>query len=192
MNLLTGLRKIGTKPMLESNSVPPLKRTRVKSWTAGRLLRSRLRPAEEGGALVEMALVLPVFAMLVLGIMSFGVMFMNYIDLTEATGAGAQYLQLIRTSTTDPCQDDLLSDYPGGAQSYSGQPFAQFQPQWHRRKRRHVLRLPVGSVRGNARFGNSEVSVQPSNLRRQLCAHRLPAIGNSDRSMSISREEKRP
>ena len=109
MNLLTGLRKIGTEPMLESNSVPPLKRTRVKSWTAGRLLRSRLRPAEEGGALVEMALVLPVFAMLVLGIMSFGVMFMNYIDLTEATGAGAQYLQLIRTSTTDPCQATYLA-----------------------------------------------------------------------------------
>jgi Flp pilus assembly protein TadG len=91
--------------MHELNAVPPLNKSRVKSWTVARLLRARLRPAEEGGALVEMALILPVLAMLVLGVMSFGVMFMNYIDLTEATGAGAQYLQLIRTSTTDPCMD---------------------------------------------------------------------------------------
>jgi Flp pilus assembly protein TadG len=103
MNLLTGLRKFGAKHMLEMNPVSPLKRTHVKTWTVARLLRARLRPAEEGGALVEMALILPVLAMLVLGIMSVGTMFMNYLDLTEATGSGAQYLQLIRTSTTDPC-----------------------------------------------------------------------------------------
>jgi Flp pilus assembly protein TadG len=91
--------------MFELNSVPPLKRTHANRWTVSRLLRARLRPAEEGGALVEMALILPVLAMLVLGIMSVGTMFMNYLDLTEATGSGAQYLQLIRTSTTNPCLD---------------------------------------------------------------------------------------
>jgi len=91
--------------MLELNPVPPPNRTHAKSWTVARLLRARLRPAEEGGALVEMALILPVLAMLVLGIMSVGTMFMNYLDLTEATGSGAQYLQLIRTSTTNPCLD---------------------------------------------------------------------------------------
>jgi Flp pilus assembly protein TadG len=95
--------------MRELNSVPPLKRTHVKSWTVARLLRARPRPAEEGGALVEMAFVLPFLATLVLGIMSVGTTFMNYLDLTEATGSGAQYLQLIRTSTSDPCADTLTA-----------------------------------------------------------------------------------
>lgn len=109
MNLLTGIRQLGTAVMNESNSFPPLKRSQAKTWTTARLLRARLRPAEEGGALVEMALILPVLAVLVLGIMSVGTMFMNYLDLTEATGSGAQYLQLIRTSTTDPCQATYLA-----------------------------------------------------------------------------------
>jgi Flp pilus assembly protein TadG len=95
--------------MHELNAVPQQKTTRAKTWTVARLLRSRLRPAEEGGALVEMALVLPVLALLVLGLMSFATMFMNYLDLTEATGSGAQYLQSLRGNTNDPCQDTYLA-----------------------------------------------------------------------------------
>jgi Flp pilus assembly protein TadG len=109
MKLLTGLRKLGAKPMLELNPVAPLKRSHAKSWTVARLLRARLRRAQEGNAMVEIALVLPMLALLVLGLMSVATMFMNYLDLTEATGSGAQHLQLIRTSTTDPCQDTYLA-----------------------------------------------------------------------------------
>jgi Flp pilus assembly protein TadG len=105
MNLPTGLRNFGSRPTRELDAASPLKRNRAKSWTVVRLLRARLRPAEEGGALVEMALVLPILAMMVLGLMSVATMFMNYLDLTEATGAGAQYLAEIRTSSTNPCQD---------------------------------------------------------------------------------------
>jgi Flp pilus assembly protein TadG len=58
-----------------------------------------------------MALVLPVLAMLVLGLFSVATMFMNYLDLTEATGQGAQYLQLVGGSNTvtDPCQGAYLA-----------------------------------------------------------------------------------
>jgi Flp pilus assembly protein TadG len=91
--------------MHELNSVSHAEKPHPETLSLAALLRSRLRPAEEGGALVEMALVMPILATLVLGIFSIGVMFMNYIDLTEATGAGGQYLQLIRTSTSNPCQD---------------------------------------------------------------------------------------
>ena len=56
-----------------------------------------------------MALILPFLATLVLGIMSVGTTFMNYLDLTEATGAGAQYLQSLRTNTSDPCADTLTA-----------------------------------------------------------------------------------
>jgi Flp pilus assembly protein TadG len=109
MNLLTGLRKHGKDFMNELNPVSPTNGTRIETRSIAALLRSRLRPAEEGGALVEIALVLPILATLVLGIFSVGVMFMNYLDLTEATGAGAQYLQLIRTSTSDPCGDTFTA-----------------------------------------------------------------------------------
>jgi Flp pilus assembly protein TadG len=105
MNLLAGLRNVGTRSTRELSPASPLKRSRAKSWTVSRLLRARLRPAEEGGALVEMALVLPILAMLVLGLMSVATMFMNYLDLTEATGSAAQHLAEIRTTTTNPCQD---------------------------------------------------------------------------------------
>jgi Flp pilus assembly protein TadG len=105
MNLSAGPRNLGTRPTRELNPVSPLKRSRAKSWTVARLLRACLRPAEEGGALVEMALVLPILAMMVLGLMSVATMFMNYLELTQATGAGAQYLAEIRTSSSNPCQD---------------------------------------------------------------------------------------
>jgi Flp pilus assembly protein TadG len=73
------------------------------------MLRDRFRNSDEGGALVEIAFVLPILGSLVLGIFTVGVMFANDLDLTEATGSGAQYLQLIRTSTTDPCNDTFTA-----------------------------------------------------------------------------------
>lgn len=105
MKVPCGLRSLGSRPGSGLDPASPLTRSRAKSWTFVRLLRSRLRPAEEGGALVEMALVLPILAMLVLGLMSVAGMFMNYLDLTEATGSAAQHLAEIRTTSTDPCQD---------------------------------------------------------------------------------------
>ncbi len=62
---------------------------------------------ERGSALVEMALALPILLVLITGICAFGVAFNNELTLTSAVGSGAQYLQLIRTSTTDPCADTL-------------------------------------------------------------------------------------
>jgi Flp pilus assembly protein TadG len=45
---------------------------------------------EDGQAAAEMALVLPVLAALLLGIAQFGIVFNNYITLTDATRAGAR------------------------------------------------------------------------------------------------------
>jgi Flp pilus assembly protein TadG len=45
---------------------------------------------EEGQAAAEFALVLPVLAALLLGIAQFGIVFNNYITLTDATRAGAR------------------------------------------------------------------------------------------------------
>ncbi len=52
-------------------------------------MRARSR-AEGGQALVEFALVLPLFLLLLLGIVQFGTVFRDYIALTDATRVGAR------------------------------------------------------------------------------------------------------
>jgi Flp pilus assembly protein TadG len=63
----------------------------------------RLARCEQGGSLVEFALVLPVLLLLVTGFTTFGLALNNYLELTEATGIGAQQLAILRGNTTDPC-----------------------------------------------------------------------------------------
>jgi len=60
---------------------------------------------EEGGPIVEMALVVPVLMAVFTGIFAFGIAFSNQLTLQNAVSTGAQYLATIRTSTTDPCAD---------------------------------------------------------------------------------------
>jgi Flp pilus assembly protein TadG len=58
---------------------------------------------QEGQAMVELALVLPVLLLVVTGILTFGLAFNNYLLLTEATSVGARTLAISRGETTDPC-----------------------------------------------------------------------------------------
>jgi Flp pilus assembly protein TadG len=89
---------------------------RLEPWTAPRskwktalrltLITDDLRPCtsnENGQAMVEMALVLPVLLLVVTGILTFGLAFNNYVLLTEATSIGARTLAISRGATTDPC-----------------------------------------------------------------------------------------
>lgn len=69
-------------------------------------LRIRLRVCkrgEEGGALVEMALVLPILMLVLTGIFSFGIAMANYIQLTEAVDVGGRLLAISRGSGVDVC-----------------------------------------------------------------------------------------
>ena len=75
----------------------------------GRWVRALLHRNEEGSALVEIALVTPVLMAVVTGICSFAMGFNNQLTLTSAVGAGAQYLQTIRSTTSDPCADTLTA-----------------------------------------------------------------------------------
>jgi Flp pilus assembly protein TadG len=72
----------------------------------GRGLRFR---GEEGNAIIEIAMVLPVFLAFVTGVGSFAIALGNQLTLIQATGAGGQYLQQIRTTTTNPCADTLTA-----------------------------------------------------------------------------------
>lgn len=60
---------------------------------------------EEGNSLVEFTLTLPILMAVLVAIFQFAIAFNNQLTLTQAVGVGAQYLQTIRTSTTDPCND---------------------------------------------------------------------------------------
>jgi Flp pilus assembly protein TadG len=74
--------------------------------------RSRRRArGEEGQALVEFAIVLPVLCLLLFGIMQFGLLFYNYIDLTSATRDGARRVAVARASnlTVDDVKSTIAS-----------------------------------------------------------------------------------
>jgi Flp pilus assembly protein TadG len=45
---------------------------------------------DRGQAMVEFAVILPIFLVLVFGIIQFGIVFNNYVTLTDATRAGAR------------------------------------------------------------------------------------------------------
>jgi Flp pilus assembly protein TadG len=74
----------------------------------GKRLRVLLR-GEEGGPLVEFALVVPLMLTMITGIFAVGIAFNNQLSLTQAVGAGAQHLQVIRSTTSDPCADTFNS-----------------------------------------------------------------------------------
>jgi Flp pilus assembly protein TadG len=67
------------------------------------------RSGEGGNTLVETAITFPILATVILGIFQCGILFSNYIQLTNAVGTGADYLQTIRTSTSDPCKDTFTA-----------------------------------------------------------------------------------
>ncbi len=61
---------------------------------------------EEGQSLVEFALVAPILIAVLMGIFEFGIAFYNQLQLTQAVGQGALYLQQqdpANSGITDPC-----------------------------------------------------------------------------------------
>ena len=79
--------------------------------------------SEQGQALTEFALALPILALLLFAVIQFGIAFNNYITLTDATRAGARKAAVarqlsnpvnacqsaIRTSASDLNQSDLTA-----------------------------------------------------------------------------------
>jgi len=66
----------------------------------------RLWRGENGQSLAEAALTFPIMALVILGIFQAGIVFNDYLELTNAVSQGANYLQGLRTSNaigTDPC-----------------------------------------------------------------------------------------
>jgi hypothetical protein len=62
------------------------------------------RDGERGSALVEFALVMPIFLIVVFGMCSLGFIFNQYLALTEAVNIGGEQLALARGNYADPCK----------------------------------------------------------------------------------------
>jgi Flp pilus assembly protein TadG len=73
----------------------------------------RLRE-EDGQALVEFAIVVPLLLMLVTGIIQFGLVFNKYITLTDAARNGAQTLAIGR-GLSNPCDPAVLQTINSGS-----------------------------------------------------------------------------
>jgi Flp pilus assembly protein TadG len=56
----------------------------------------RIRERQEGQAMVEFALVIPLLLLLIFGIIQFGILFNNYLTLTDAVRVGARQAAVSR------------------------------------------------------------------------------------------------
>jgi Flp pilus assembly protein TadG len=65
--------------------------------------RALLRTDEQGSAILEFALILPMMLLLTTGILVFGIAMNNYLQLTNAVSIGARTLAISAQMTLDPC-----------------------------------------------------------------------------------------
>src|SRR5579872_6353509 len=63
----------------------------------------------DGGALVEMAVTLPLMMFLITGLCFMGIAVDNYIILAHANDVGARYLALHRGQLSDPCANTITT-----------------------------------------------------------------------------------
>lgn len=105
---------------LSNEFLQALVKMRVNSRSASSSVNAELHPiakrlravagaGNEGSSLVEFALVLPLFLMIVTGIFSFSIALSHQETLTQVVGVSGQYLQQIRSTTTDPCKDTFTA-----------------------------------------------------------------------------------
>lgn len=73
-----------------------------------RLRKKRLK-GEKGQAMVEFALVLPIFLLIICGILDFGWMFYNQLSLDNACREGARYACVNSTKTTTEIETHIIN-----------------------------------------------------------------------------------
>jgi len=82
---------------------------RALRHSIGGRAHASLAHGDDGGALLEIALTMPVLLGIVTGICAFGITFSNQLTLTQAVGSAGQYLAQIRTTSTNPCADTFTA-----------------------------------------------------------------------------------
>lgn len=89
------------------------------------ILSHNIKKRENGQAMVEFAIVVPVLLMLVLGIIQFGILFNHYLTVTDAVRAGARQAAVSRT-LADPAgsAEARVRSAASGSLSDAGDPAA--------------------------------------------------------------------
>lgn len=105
METSSGLRRQARKIIRGLRLLFGAMERRAQRHSIGGRAHVSLAHGDEGGALLEIALTMPVLLGMVTGICAFGLTFSNQLTLTQAVGSAGQYLSQIRSSTTDPCAD---------------------------------------------------------------------------------------
>lgn len=85
-----------------TNGIPPCTDRAARVRPAMGRRRSAKNTAEEGSALVETALVLPIICLLMTGIFSFSIALYQKLELAQAVASGARFISTDR-GDTDPC-----------------------------------------------------------------------------------------
>jgi Flp pilus assembly protein TadG len=93
------------------NVIGPSSAARVESRSGGKRTPAWLRRSERGSSAVELALVLPVLLLIMLGIFTFGVAINNALMLSNAVSNGALLLAISRGQATDPCATTAAAVY---------------------------------------------------------------------------------
>jgi Flp pilus assembly protein TadG len=91
------------------NPAPSATEAHAETRSAGRRRRALLRSGEQGQTVVEFAMVMPALCALMTAIFTFAIGFYNQMTLTSAVSSGAQYLQTVRLTTSNPCADTLTA-----------------------------------------------------------------------------------
>jgi len=103
--------RIGQRNMLQSIIAPTREKSRApgaRSRFAQRLSRGVFR--EQGSALVETAVVMPILLLVMTGIFSFSIVIYQKLALAEGVSAGARFLAVDR-GDTDPCASTAAKVY---------------------------------------------------------------------------------
>jgi Flp pilus assembly protein TadG len=92
------------RALIESAASIPLIPSRLNPQNVAVLRRiSRMCHFDEGQALVETALVLPIILLSVMGILTFGIFTMQIMSLNEGISSAGRVLAVSAGQTTDPC-----------------------------------------------------------------------------------------
>jgi Flp pilus assembly protein TadG len=101
--IANGLHRKSKEMMRSFRRAAAQKRVPTATLSMFARVRSSLRSGDEGGALIEFAVVAPVMLLLMTCIFTFGVTVINYLNMTEAVNTSSRFLAVSRGQTTDPC-----------------------------------------------------------------------------------------
>jgi Flp pilus assembly protein TadG len=104
------IKSLENVPVSKTNCLlkPSNKRAKYRQLAA---IKSFVGGGEEGGALVELGLTLPILCVIITGIFSFSLALYQKLELAQAVGAGGRFLAVDINGDADPCASTAAKVY---------------------------------------------------------------------------------